>query len=173
MLRPGRLYQFMLCRRGALWVSHLWRIDITASVILEFCLLVHVPQQAILIDYQIACSIIHKLPKMKFGRIEVVCHLELPRLSELSGSPRCTEDPLTTTEMASNISSYRYHVDRVPPHIGTKSRQAAGRTTMNCHASLSTGPHLPVKVGFSDATCSMELDPASLIGRTSMLPHAP
>jgi hypothetical protein len=67
---PGRLCQFILCRRRALWVSHSQRIVITASVLLEFCLLVHVPQQAILIHCQIACSILHKLPKMKFGRFD-------------------------------------------------------------------------------------------------------
>jgi hypothetical protein len=58
----------------------------------------------------------------------------------------------------------RYPKDRVPPHTSSKSRQGAGRVSTRCHASCSSGPRLPVEVGFGAATCLAAPSPAAQPG---------
>jgi hypothetical protein len=58
-------------------------------------------------------------------------------------------------------------------HICMSSRQRAGCAIMCCHVYHSSGPRLPSEEGSGITTCPVAPDPASLLGKVSVLPCAP
>jgi hypothetical protein len=67
----------------------------------------------------------------------------------------------------------RYPADRVPPHIGFKSRQRAGHASTRYHVSCNSGPHPPAEVGSGATTCLAALDLTSLPRWAPALPRVP
>jgi hypothetical protein len=62
---------------------------------------------------------------------------------------------------------------RVPLHKSFKSRQVAGRASTHCRVPYGSGSHLPVKVGFGAAMCSMASDLISRMRWTPALSCVP
>jgi hypothetical protein len=58
------------------------------------------------------------------------------------------------------------------PGIPAYKLQVNTKSGACIHVACGTGPSLPANVGFEAAMCSVAPDPASLLGRAPVLPHA-
>jgi hypothetical protein len=58
-------------------------------------------------------------------------------------------------QFSGKLAFCQYPADRVTLHTSLKSRQVAGCCYTHCYVPYSSGPRLPIEVGFSAASCPM------------------